>query len=238
LTPRWVRTLGTITACGFLAASAVMNYLFGEALGRTPLEATTFGAVSVLAVAFNALSPFFMAASWEARRYLAFAGATVLWLLCLIYCLTSALGFAAENRGDRQAIRESLRADYESVVSRLADLEATRAKYKRPPGKLDDRIDRLRDEARELRTKGALVEADPQSRLLSKLGLGLIGENSIRTAIVALFAALVEAGAALGLFLSLRSCPSRNERPPAPIRAAPPAAAPRWRPNQSSKPSR
>jgi hypothetical protein len=112
--PRWVRMPGAITACGFLTASAVMNYLFGEALGRTPLEAITFGAVSVLAVAFSALSPFFMGATWQARRYPAFAGAVVLWLLCLTYCLTSALGFAAENRSDRQGGRESLPANYES----------------------------------------------------------------------------------------------------------------------------
>lgn len=229
--------LGAITACGFLAASAVMNYLFGEALGRTPLEAMTFGAVSVLAVAFNALSPFFMAASWEARRYLAFAGAVTLWLLCLTYCLTSALGFAAENRTDRQAIRENLRTNYHSALSRLADLERTRANYAKPPRDVDDRIDRLRREVHEMREKGALAEADPQSRLLSKLGFGLIGETSIRTAILALFAALVEAGAALGLFLSLQSRPRQNQTPSTPI-PTPPAAAPRWRPKQSGKPSR
>jgi len=50
---------GVLVALGFLSASALMNYLFGAALGRTQIEAYIYGAVSVLAVLFNALSLFF-----------------------------------------------------------------------------------------------------------------------------------------------------------------------------------
>jgi hypothetical protein len=87
---------GVLVALGFLAASAVMNYLFGAALGRTAIEAYIYGAVSVLAVFFNALSPFFLAWGRAAGRPAATAAAACLWLLCLSYSLTSALGFAAE----------------------------------------------------------------------------------------------------------------------------------------------
>jgi hypothetical protein len=36
-------TAGALVAGGFLTASAIMNYLFGASLGRTPLEAKVYG---------------------------------------------------------------------------------------------------------------------------------------------------------------------------------------------------
>ena len=59
---------GAVVASGFLLASAAANYLFGASLGRTPREAALYGIVGVLAVAMNALAPFFLSWSLAASR--------------------------------------------------------------------------------------------------------------------------------------------------------------------------
>ncbi len=194
---------GALVALGFLFASAVMNYLFGSLLGRTPLEAKVYGAVSVLAVLCNAFSPFFLSWAREAKRHAVAIAAALLWTLCLTYSITSALGFAAENRTTLTGARQTIHSDYESASRRLAGLEATRATYQRPPRELEDRIDRLRQEVSELRKQGGMTESDPQGQLLSRLTFGVIEKDTVRFILVALFAVMVEAGAALGLFAAL-----------------------------------
>src|SRR5215468_3588501 len=93
-----ITTCGAFVASGFLAASAVANYFFGASLGRTVWEGVLYGAVGVLAVATNALSPFFISWALAASRRTAAAAIASLWLLCLIYSTSSAVGFAAQNR--------------------------------------------------------------------------------------------------------------------------------------------
>ena len=89
---------GALVSLGFLFASAVANYMFGASLGRTPWEAQLYGAVGVLAVAMNALAPFYISWSLTAKRRTTAAGIALIWALCLIYSTSSALGFAAQNR--------------------------------------------------------------------------------------------------------------------------------------------
>ena len=117
---------GAVIAAGFLCASALANYSFGASLGRSPWEAQLYGFVGVLAVAMNAVAPFFL--SWAitaARRSTAFAIA-ILWAICLIYSTTSALGFAAQNRETVVQSRETSREAYDDVRRELLDFEARR----------------------------------------------------------------------------------------------------------------
>jgi hypothetical protein len=209
---------GAAVTVGFLLASAVMNYLFGSLLGRTPVEAKVYGAVSVLAVLCNALSPFFLAWAREGKRHAVAIAAGILWTLCLTYSMTSALGFAAENRTTLTGARQTIQSDYESASRRLAGLEATRANYQRPPKELEDRIDHLRQEMSELRKQGGMTEADPQGQLLSKLTFGAVEKETVRFILVGLFAVMVEAGAALGLFAALAHVSEANKKPSAPKR--------------------
>jgi hypothetical protein len=60
---RLIAAAGALVSIGFLAASAVANYLFGASLGRTSWEAQLYGAVGVLAVGMNALAPFYIPGS-------------------------------------------------------------------------------------------------------------------------------------------------------------------------------
>jgi hypothetical protein len=206
-------TAGAVVAIGFLLGSAVMNYLFGSLLGRTPVEAKVYGAISVLAVLCNALSPFFLSWAREGKRHAAAVAAGIVWTLCLTYSMTSALGFAAENRTTLTGARQTIQSDYESASRRLAGLEATRATYQRPPKELEDRIDHLRQEMSELRKQGGMTEADPQGQLLSKLAFGAVEKDTVRFLLVALFAVMVEAGAALGLFAALAHVSEANKKP-------------------------
>lgn len=238
---------GAVVAVGFLAASAAMNFVFGLSLGRTPLEANIYGAVSVLAVLCNALCPFFLSWGWQSRRLSVAGAAGLLWTLCLLYSLTSALGFAAENRNAGTAARETIHANYDTAARHLAQLEARRTV--RPTKDLDDRIERLRKEVVELRAKGGMSESDPQANLISQATFGIVEKHQVRLLLVALFAVMVEVGAALGLFAALAHLPVRvrtqAELPPLQTEVPQPVPAPqkeakkpttqRWQPPAQRK---
>ena len=219
---------GALVAIAFLVASAAMNYQFSWSLGRTPCEAEIYGSVSVLAVLCNGLCPFFLSWGWEDRRYLVALAAGTLWSLCLIYSLSSALGFAAENRNELISVRMAAEANYEAALSRLSELTKTRAQYQHPPKQLDDRIDKTRGEVAKLRAAGGARDVDPQAQLISQISFGLIEKHQVRMALVAFFAVMVEAGAALCLFAALAHLPRRGAQeilpPPATTDISIPAA--------------
>src|SRR5262245_62623879 len=89
---------GATVSLGFLGASAVANYLFGASLGRTPWEAQLYGGAGVLAVAMNALAPFYISWSLTAKRRTTAVSIMVMWAICLAFSTSSALGFAVQNR--------------------------------------------------------------------------------------------------------------------------------------------
>lgn len=213
---------------GFLVCSAFMNALFGFSLGRAPLESYLYGAVSVLVVACNALCPFFVASSQRSLKM----GALFLWAICIAYSLTSAFGFAAENRSTRSARGESGQYNYQTAIKRLSDLEATRQKYQKPPRDLEVRIDTTRREVAELRAAG-LTDTDAQSSFLSRMSFGLVGPGNVRLALVTLFALIVEFGATLLLYIALSYEPKMAApAQPAAKPATPPPKPARWQPKK------
>ena len=137
--------LGAIVSLGFLAASAVANYLFGASLGRTPHDEMLYGAVGVLAVAMNALAPFYISWSLEAKRRTTAGGIVVLWALCLAYSTTSALGFAAQNREDVATSRQLSQDAYADIRRELLDLEIRhKSAIPKDRARLEKRIDDAR----------------------------------------------------------------------------------------------
>src|SRR5262245_4847743 len=121
-----IACVGAIVSLGFLFASAVANYMFGASLGRTPFEAILYGSVGVLAVAMNALAPFYISWALTAKRRTAAASIATLWALCLLYSTTSALGFAAQNREGVAATQQVTHDAYDDTRRELIDLEARR----------------------------------------------------------------------------------------------------------------
>jgi hypothetical protein len=206
---------GALVALGFLAASAVANYMFGASLGRSPWEVHLYGAVGVLAVAMNALAPFYISWSLAASRRTTAASIGILWLLCLAYSTTSALGFAAQNREATAVAQQVSRDAYEDTRRELLDLEERRriAKPKQRAA-IEAKIDEVRKRLAALRAGGP-APADAQSAFLSRIILGTLDPQQVRLAMVSLFAVMVEMCATLGHFAAL-SHPIEKSRSVAP----------------------
>lgn len=194
---------GAIVTLGFLGASAVANYMFGASLGRSPWEAMLYGAVGVLAVAMNALAPFYIYWSREAGRTTTAVSIAALWFLCLTYSLTSALEFGAQNREGVAVTRQVTQDAYEDTRRELIDLESRRKDAKgKERVRLDAKVDDARNRLTAIRHENP-APADAQSQFLSALTSGFLDARHVRAALVAVFAAMVEMCATLGLFAAL-----------------------------------
>lgn len=113
---------GCIAALILLGVSAAMNWQFGYSLGKTPFDAQVFGAASVAADCMKALMPFFIFGAIRNRNWSQALGGTALWAVCILYALTSALGFAALNRSDTTGNRSLQAANYEDMRGQLAQI--------------------------------------------------------------------------------------------------------------------
>lgn len=202
-----ISRIGVIVAAGFLLASALANYSFGASLGRTGWEGQVYGLVGILAVATNALCPFFVSWSLASKRSGAAAAAIGLWSVCILYSTTSALGFASQNRESAVLTQSVTRDAYDDVRRELLDLEGRRQTARgQARVLLDARIDETRTRLSRLRDRPQIAP-DAQSVFLSTLTLGLLSPSSARQALIALFALFVELGATLTLFAALSHSP-------------------------------
>src|ERR1700694_4819362 len=90
--------------CGWLATAATiaismrLNFLFGAALGQTTDKALVFGCVSVIADAWKGIAPLFICALLRERRIPSAAAASIVWLACFLFAVSSALGIAIQDR--------------------------------------------------------------------------------------------------------------------------------------------
>lgn len=116
--------LGVCAALVMCAVSGAMNYLFLSSLGKSPLEGQVLGAASAAADVLKALLPFFVAWSWNARRFVASITGTIAFLFFAGFSLLSALGFAADNRGVLVDARTSVTATYRRLQHDLQEEEA------------------------------------------------------------------------------------------------------------------
>jgi hypothetical protein len=103
-----------------LAVSAAMNWQYGYSLGETEFNAHVLGAASIAADCMKALLPFFIFAAWRNRSWSQAIGGSALWAVCILYALTSAIGFASTNRSDTTGTRAMQNEKYEDLRSQLA----------------------------------------------------------------------------------------------------------------------
>ena len=182
----------TIIATGFLAASAIANFMFAFSLAKSPLLALVYGSVGVLATAANAVIPIRMLQAWEVRHTSVLVAGAIFLPLCIAFSLTSAIGFAASVRDKASAERASITQNYQTTLMMLKEMEA-----KPRTVKAEQRIEVLRLEVKSYRDRGALQQDDPQSAALQ-----IIGITDGRYLVTLLFALLIEVGSALGLFFA------------------------------------
>ena len=102
-------------ALAFVAASGSMNWVFMTSLGKSDFEQHIFGAVSVAVSAFIALLPTLLLWAWHERRFLYVVIGVPVFLAFMAFSLSSAVGFAAKNRGMQTE-------DRSLATSRLAEV--------------------------------------------------------------------------------------------------------------------
>ena len=206
----------TVATLAFIAASCAMNWKFMTSLGKSEFEQQIFGSVSVAVSVFIALLPTLILWAWRERRFLYVALGVPVFLAFVAFSLSSAVGFAAKNRGalmeDRslidarlyevkreieveEAMTEAMRAfckgyfDLKAEVARASELTF-----------IEGKIARLKSEARDYEERGGGREADNQAAVLANL-LGL-QPVKVERGLTLFLAALVEIGAALGLYFA------------------------------------
>jgi len=109
---------------GMLVVSLRGNYLFGYQLGQTEEKRQLFAWANVAADIWKAFGLIAISALWRVRRYLAASGAVVVWLLCLLSGLNSAIGIYVQDRTATTSERDARRLTYAEVVKELAVIEA------------------------------------------------------------------------------------------------------------------
>ena len=158
--------LGIAAALVLCTVSATMNYLFLASLGKTALEGQVLGAASAAADLLKALLPFFIAWSWQARRFVAAACGTLAFLFFAGFSLLSALGFAAETRGTLVQTREEASAAYARIQSAIENMDSKRRALPahRPAGVVSEDIARHRQDRRWSATKACTDATHSESR--------------------------------------------------------------------------
>ncbi len=115
-------------ALAFIAASGLMNWVFMTSLGKSEFEQQIFGAVSVAVSAFIALLPTLILWAYRERRFLFVVLGMPVFLAFVAFSLSSAVGFAAKNRG-------SITEERSLATSRLAKASSRRSKRPKPSAK-------------------------------------------------------------------------------------------------------
>lgn len=243
--------LGVLAASVLLLVSGAMNWRFGYSLGHSELDSQLLGLASAAADGLKALIPFFLFAAIRNKQWSQALAGGLLWVVCLSYSLTSALGFSALNRADttgeravQAAVYGDLRTELDKTRERLAwvpqhrpaamvqqEIEALKQNRRwalsdgctnatasaskafcrqyfqlgaelgaaQEAAKLQVRIDEMRAQLDTATTGVALVSADPQVDVLSKLSG--TAKDWVATALVLMVAMLVELGSSLGFYV-------------------------------------
>src|SRR5688572_9925874 len=103
-TRSWSRTgLGLVgyAAVGILfLASAVANFRYGLVLARDPVDKAAYGAASCAVDLLKACLLILAAMLWRRQHRLIASASVALWLACVAWSLSSAIGFAFTTRAD------------------------------------------------------------------------------------------------------------------------------------------
>lgn len=114
----WVVTIG---------ASASMNFLAGQALGRTIHEGMIFACIGLSADGWKALGPIFITAFFRERKFISGIIGMTVWLATAVFAISAAAGFVSQNRQGIVGNRASLQTTYEELASDLSRAEAGRS---------------------------------------------------------------------------------------------------------------
>ena len=112
--------VGALATLGMVAISMRLNYLYGYSLGQTVERAQAFAWMNVIADVWKGIGPIFLFSFIRAKQWVAAITAGCVWLVCLLFAVTSALGLAAQDRMAVTGGRETVRAGYEAAREQLS----------------------------------------------------------------------------------------------------------------------
>ena len=158
--------VGVIAALILLSVSAAMNWQFGYSLGKTEFDSHILGAASIAADCMKALMPFFIFSAWRQRNYPQALGATALWAVCIVYAMTSAIGFASQNRSDTTGARAIQHEKYEDLRAELTRINQQQSwlEKHRPAGTVQAEIDGAKQNYRWTSSEGCTNATVDKSR--------------------------------------------------------------------------
>ena len=169
-----MRFLVTVVSAGaaltFVAASGLMNWVFMTSLGKSELEQQILGAVSVAVSVFIALLPTLLVWAYRERRFIYILLGVPVFLAFAAFSLSSAVGFAAKNRGSLNDDRALANVRLTDLKQEIADAEA---KLKvlgpvKPVSVLDAELRRLEQDGRWQSSKSCQDATADASRTFCK----------------------------------------------------------------------
>jgi hypothetical protein len=133
---RILKIAGYAAAAAFCAVSVCANLRYGLSLGKNPIDKATYTVASVAADVFKMAAPLLALSLWDKRFHILAMAGFVLWLGCMSWSMTSAVGFVVSSRGEVIADRvaeAATRHGWEAKVERAETQLATLGKH-RPVG--------------------------------------------------------------------------------------------------------
>jgi hypothetical protein len=119
-----ILVLGVATGA-MIAVSLRANFLFGYGFGQTPEKAFVFGWANVAADIWKAGGLILIVSLWRAKQKRFALCLSPLWLLCLLWGLTGAIGVYTQDRTALIGRREAKAATYKDVEHELRDVDRT-----------------------------------------------------------------------------------------------------------------
>jgi hypothetical protein len=107
------------------------NFLYGYSLGQSDEKRLLFGWANVAADIWKAFGLIAVALLWRAKRRRAVLGASVAWLMCLVFGINSALGIYAQDRATLIGGKQAAHATYAEAQEQLASIEDRLRAYPR-----------------------------------------------------------------------------------------------------------
>ena len=203
-------------ALTLIGASGLMNYAFMTSLGKSEAEQQILGAVSIAVSAFIALLPTLLLWAYRERRMAYVMLGAPVFLAFAVFSLSSAVGFAAKNRGSLSEERALATARLVSVTHDIAESEVKLARFGafKSSSVVIEALHGLEQDRRWQSSKACEAATAEASRSFCKSYFELKGEaarsseaerleaKKVERGLMLFLAVLVEIGAALGLYFA------------------------------------
>ena len=106
----WPQLAGYFGAGVLCIVSLIANLRYGLSLARDPLDKVAYGAASVAVDILKAALPLLALRLWHRRHHLMFVASAMLWVGCVSWSMSSAVGFSLATRAEANTERLTERA--------------------------------------------------------------------------------------------------------------------------------